>query len=266
MPDPDECRRFLAPGPCHAGQVITLRPDQSRHMVTVLRIAAGRHVRVFTGQGEEFIALVEQASPEGARVRIIEPCRPAQIPGARLTVAFAPPPGQRTDFLIEKATELGANALQPLLCERLQGFQAAGAASRTARWRRKAEEAAKQCQRTAVPEVLAPAPFEDFVRRTSDELRLIGSPGDAPTLWRALSEMCISGPPRSVAMAVGPAGGFARHELDVAAEAAFVPVSLGPHILRVETAAICLLTGVVLYLEGLREHSGEAARNSSRGR
>jgi len=250
MPNSEGLRRFLAPGPCSVGQVVTLAPDQSRHVAAVLRVGAGGRIRVFTGQGDEFVALVEEPDPAAVRVRIVEKCAPR--PSApRLTVAFAPPPGQRADILIEKATELGADAFQPVLCERLQAFQAAAAARRTERWRRKAQDAARQSGRIVLPEVRAPERFEDFVGRTSDEFRLIASPGGGPGLWGVLSG--VREVPRSLVVAVGPAGGWTSAELALAERAGFRTVSLGPHVLRVETAAVCLLAGVVLWLEGMLE-------------
>jgi len=249
MSNLERLRRFLAPGPCSPGQVITLAADQSRHMVTVLRIGTGRRIRVFTGQGDEFAALVEDADSTAARVRIVEKC-PAQPSAIRLTVAFAPPPGQRADILIEKATELGADSFQPILCERVQGFQAAAAARRTERWQRKAQDAARQSERASVPEVQRPQRFEDYVNGARDGLRLIAFPG-APGLWGLLTG--IPEVPDSVTMVVGPAGGLTSAELDLAKQAGFRAVSLGPRILRAETAAICLLGGIVLWLDAMRE-------------
>ncbi len=248
-------RRFLAPGRCSPGQVVTLAPEPSRHMVAVLRIGAGEQVRVFTEGGREYVGVVEEPSPAAARVRIIEECA-AERARARLTLAFAPPPGQRADALIEKATELGVDALQPVLCERLQGFQADAAARRTERWQRKAQDAARQCERPDVPEVHAPQPLEGFLSRAVYDLRLVASPG-APQLWGVLSDLregC-----GSVAMLVGPAGGLTSAEQDAAERAGFRPVSLGPHILRVETAALCLLAGVGLWLEGTAPGEGHAS-------
>ncbi len=247
--------RFLAPGPCSPGQVVTLAPEPSRHMVTVLRIGAGGQVRLFTEDGCEYLAVVEDASPAEARVRIIGECAPGPL-RARLTLAFAPPPGQRADLLIEKATELGADALQPVLCERLQGFQANAAGRRAERWQRKAHDAARQCERADVPEVHAPERLENFLSRTLDELRLVASPG-APGLWGLLSG--VRETHHSVALLVGPAGGLTSAEQDAAERAGFRPVSLGPRILRVETAALALLAGVVLWLEGMGQTADEGS-------
>jgi len=247
MRDSARLRRFLAPTDCSIGETVTLGPAQSRHAVTVLRTARGARVRLFTGTGREFVGEVVQADPSGARVRILEEVRPAGRPLPAVTLGFAPAPGNRSDFVIEKATELGAARLVPLLCERLQGGHAQAAARRAERWRRKAREAARQSQRALVPEVTAPVPFERFVRGAQDGLRIVAARADYPGLLGVLGRLRRA--PASVGLAVGPAGGFTRRELELAQEAGFEAVSLGPHVLRVETAAVCLLAGVVLYFD-----------------
>jgi len=244
-------RRFLAPDAERVGQVVTLGPEPSRHLATVLRVAAGDRVCLFDGRGNEFVGRVETADPAAACVRLEEACEPAGGTGMLLTVAFAPPPGQRADVLIEKAAELGASRLVPLLCERLQGFQATAAGKRQARWVRKARDAARQSGRAEVPEVAVPGPFDEFVRADRAELRLIGSTGKAPPLWQVVSE--TDEPLGSVTMVVGPAGGFTRRELGIAEDAGFRPVSLGPHVLRVETAAVAMLAVVMARLS-VAEH------------
>ncbi len=148
---------------------------------------------------------------------------------------------------MEKAAELGAAVLQPLVCERLQGQQARGIERRRERWARKAAEAARQSGRGVVTEIGDALEFEDFLREPAAGLRLLASREDSRTLWQALEE--IEEAPPSVVMAVGPAGGFTRREREAAVGAGFRPVSLGPNTLRVETAAICLLAAVAFWLE-----------------
>ena len=246
MADAQPPRRFLAPEAERVGEVVTLGLEASRHLATVLRVGPGQSVRVFNGRGREFLARVEQVDAAGARVRLCEAWAAREPLPARLTVAFAPPPGPRADLLIEKATELGASCFVPVLCARLQGFQAAAAARRLERWRRKARDAARQSERTSVPDVRAPCRLDEFLRADESALRLIGCPGDAPALWDVLTDAAAS-PPASVTMLVGPAGGFTRGERELAGGASFRAVSLGPHVLRVETAALAMLAGVALW-------------------
>ncbi|NLW50921.1 MAG: 16S rRNA (uracil(1498)-N(3))-methyltransferase [Candidatus Brocadiaceae bacterium] len=248
MDGTESLRRFLAPDAGRVGQVVTLGAEQSRHLSTVLRVGVGARVRLFDGRGAEFAGHVERIGPAGVQVRVDQACAPRAGGEAVLTLAFAPPPGQRADVLVEKAGELGAWRIVPIVCERLQGFQATAAGKRQDRWERKAREAARQCGRARVPDVAEPVAFDRFVQSDGARVRLIGSTGEATPLWHALAG--LHGPAASVTMIVGPAGGFTRRETDLAQEAGFVAVSLGPHVLRVETAAVAMLAVVTAWLAG----------------
>ncbi len=255
MQDADKLRRFLLRRRCASGDLVTLAEKQSRHLAVVLRIETGERVRVFTGEGEEFIARVEKADPEATRLRVLRRSEDSPLRQVALILGFAPPAKARADMLVEKAAELGATVLQPLLCERLQGFQRRQAGKRRDRWVRKAEAAARQSGRTLVPRVREPEPFARFVEDCSAEFRLIAATGAPTGLWRTLSG--VKEVPAAVALAVGPAGGFTGREREQARRAGFGAVSLGPGVLRVETAAICLLGGVCLWLEARGEIAGE---------
>ncbi|MFO7956639.1 MAG: RsmE family RNA methyltransferase [Candidatus Brocadiia bacterium] len=248
MVDPEKLRRFPAPAACDEGQTVTLAAEASHHMTVVLRAEAGDRVRLFTGDGREFIGRVESTDPEGARVHVEEELPVDTTSVASVTLGFAPPPAHRSDVLIEKAVELGVTNLQPFLCERSQGHRARKVAGRLDRWERKARDAARQCGRTVVPGIAEPVPFDGFVREAPPGLRIIADTSSSGPLWRMLEEQPEA--PEGVILAVGPAGGFTRRERELAVNEGFVPASLGPTTLRVETAAICLLTGVMLWLDG----------------
>jgi 16S rRNA (uracil1498-N3)-methyltransferase len=254
MPDTkDNLRRFLHNGPCRPGRAATLGPEQSRHLARVLRVRPGEAVVVFTGDGQEFLATVERADQRATRVLIERKLAQGPALEPELVVAFAPPPGQRPDLLIEKATEAGATVLQPLLSSRLQAGQARAARSRVERWERKAADAARQSGRLVVPRVNEPVELEKLLQDSNDGVRLVGADARARPLWALLDEW--KAPPGAVTMAVGPAGGFTPAELEAAAEAGFRRVALGPHTLRVETAALCMLSAVVLRLHALQTDS-----------
>ncbi len=242
-PDPP---RFSAPELGRPGDTVTLSPDQSRHLALVLRLKAGDRVRAFDGRGAECVCVVRKADSSETVLSIESVASAAPSADVRLTLAFAPAPGQRTDTLIEKTTELGIHRLRPLVCDRLQDFQAKAIPGRIERWRRKARDAARQSQRRLVPEILKPVLFEDFVSADKSDLRLIGSTEEVAPLWTVLSG--TRSRLNSATMIVGPAGGFTRREVDIAEAASFQAVSLGPHVLRVETAAIAFTAGVVQWL------------------
>lgn len=243
----DRPRRFLCADATHPGQTVRLGPQEGRHAVEVLRLGVGDRVRIFNGAGAEFIGEIESAGAAETHVRLLEEGAAAVRARAALTVAFAPPPGQRADVLVEKASELGAACLIPVLCERVQGHQAEAAGKRIERWQRKAADAARQSERVLVPEIHAPLPLRGLVADPPDGLRLVGAMDEARPLWQVLGE--ATAPTESVCMLIGPAGGFTRQEQGMATDAGFLPVSLGPTTLRVETAAIVLLAGVVLWLD-----------------
>jgi 16S rRNA (uracil1498-N3)-methyltransferase len=252
MPDDtDNLRRFLYNGTCHPGQTVTLGPEQSRHLARVLRTRVGQSVLVFTGRGCEYLGTVERAHQRAARVRIERQLSAQSVLEPDLLVAFGPPPGQRTDVLIEKTTEAGATALQPLVTKRLQAGQARAARRRTERWERKARDAARQAGRLVVPEVREPVDWGEFAAEAGPGVRLVGAHVRARPFWSVLAGW--TEPPAAVTVAVGPAGGFTDAELADAERAGFQPVALGPHTLRVETAAICMLGAVVLRLHALQE-------------
>jgi 16S rRNA (uracil1498-N3)-methyltransferase len=244
VPGKHTLRRFLGPGASAVGERVRLDREASRHAVVVLRVEAGQRVRIFDGKGAEFEGVIEEADPAGALVRLTQ--RLPDAPGATaVTLGFAPPPGQRTDVLVEKAAELGTAVLRPVLCERLQGFQAEAAARRLDRWRRKAREAARQSQRTDVPRIEQPATLAEFLAGEDAQLKLVALVEGSEPLWSVLHT--IDCRPVDVSLLVGPAGGFTQQEADAAIEAGYRAVSLGPHTLRTETAALALLAGVQLW-------------------
>lgn len=249
MVDPAKLRRFPAPASCEEGRTVTLAAGASHHMTVVLRTEAGERVRLFTGDGREFIGRVESADPDGVRVRVEQQLAADPPAGPPVTLGFAPPPAQRSDGLIEKAVELGVSCLQPFLCERSQGHRARKVAGRLDRWERKARDAARQSGRMVVPDVAEPVPFDEFVRDAPEGLRIIADTSSCRPLWHALQERGGT-LPEAVALAIGPAGGFTRRERELAVASGFVPASLGQTTLRVETAAVCLLSAVVLWLDG----------------
>jgi len=194
------------------------------------------------------MARVTRSDPNRSEVEILRLLRSAPATITPLTLAFAPPRAERSDLIVEKATELGVRTLLPLLCERLQGFEVRGAGRRVERWRRKAQDAARQCGRTSVPQVGDPVELAELFRLLPDGVRLLGDlrPGCMP-IWQALNE--LKDVPASLTVIVGPAGGLTARELKIAAGAGARSISLGSNILRVETAAIAMLAAVAFWLD-----------------
>lgn len=246
-PDSDQYPRFYGGQTCSEGQTLALPRNQSEHLARVLRRSEGDLVRVFTGEGREFLAEVTRADPHAAEVKIRRRLRTDETGGTTLALAFAPPRGERSDFVVEKATELGVDHLQPLICERLQSHRLRDAAGRTRRWWRKAVDAARQCERLTVPHVEEPVALEAYLESDRHRVRLAGDLREGiSTLWHTLER--TASPPDSMALLVGPVGGFTRPERKAMERAGVQPVSLGENVLRVETAAVAMLGVVCCWL------------------
>jgi 16S rRNA (uracil1498-N3)-methyltransferase len=229
VPDHNAPRLFVTsplPGP------VGFDAPQANYLRNVLRLAPGDRIRVFNGRDGEWLAAIAALDRKGGTADARERLSP-QVPLASLWYAFAPLKQARLDYMVEKATEMGAGRLVPVLTQH-------GQVRRINRARLGANivEAAEQCGILAVPEIVEPVPLAAFLgslgeRRlvVADEA-LAGLPGDAVAAIRACE------PP--LAVLVGPEGGFSEEERALFAPRA-VRVSLGPRVLRADTAAVALL-------------------------
>jgi 16S rRNA (uracil1498-N3)-methyltransferase len=226
-------RRFtISPERIDGGRVVFDR-DESRHL-GVLRLRPGDTVLAVDGEGREYTVRLESVG-ETARGAVLDvAARPTESP-LRITLLQSVPKGDKMETIVRAATELGVARVWPALCERtIVRLEPGRWRDRARRWQRVAREAAKQSRRAVIPEVEAP--------RTLVELLAAGPPTDlALCLWEAegtpLREvLAVAVPPHSAVVLVGPEGGLARAEVELARARGFTVVSLGPRILRTETA------------------------------
>lgn len=214
------------------GESLTLDADEARHLGKVMRARPGDVVQVLDGRGNEYTCELVSARRDAAELRVTSTIsEPAQRASVSLGVAL--PKGERQRTLVEKCTELGVHALIPLATDR-------GVATPTdnalARLRRYAIEACKQSGRRWLPEIAAPCDFPDWLAEEAGNASFIAAPGgEYPP--RMLFEAAESGP---VQCAIGPEGGFTPEELEQAVAAGWRTLNLGPHVLRVETAALAV--------------------------
>ncbi len=224
--------RFFLLSPPHAGRAL-LEGDEARHLVRVLRGKVGDLVRVFDGSGVEWPARVMTIGRDEVTLELGEPLVAAVAITPPLTLAVALPKGDRQKWLVEKLTELGVARLVPLVT--LRGVAEATPAA-AHRLRRGVLEACKQSGRNTLMEIGEPQTIAEILReRPAAASMLVADPG-APPL--AASSPATAG--RTVLGFVGPEGGFTADELALLAAAGVERIGLGPHILRVETAAIAL--------------------------
>ena len=231
--------RFYLPASEWAAPSWELRGDEAHHAAKVLRLKQGDSCVVFDGRGRAAHAVVaEPPRSSGVLLAPGEECPPAPEL-AHLTLCQAVPKGANMDLIIQKSVELGVSAIVPLLTDRsIVRLNAREAEAKRQKWQRIALEACKQCGQNTLPEVASPVPFAEWLRRGAPEgLNVIASlvPGVRPV--RDVLEEARSRSVRSAALLVGPEGDFTDQETAMALEAGFSPVTLGPIVLRVETAA-----------------------------
>ncbi len=226
--------RFYCPQPPESG-FLRLDADESHHLSRVLRIEPGEIVDVFDGRGGGYRARVAVIAKKHAVLEVLEPLpEPAPFP-LSVTLATAVPKGDRFDWLVEKATELGVARLVPVRFER---SVAEPRGSRLDRLRRRVVEASKQCGRLDLMEVTDLSPLGDYLASESAVSRLLAHPGGQP-----LACLADLNPGSMVSLLVGPEGGVTAEEVALCVREGWCPVGLGPTILRVETAALAAVAG-----------------------
>ena len=229
-------RFFITTQP--AGDRAVLEGDEARHLTRVLRAKVGDMVSLFDGRGHEWPARVASLGRDRVELDTTEPTVdpvPIAIP---LTLAVALPKGDRQKWMVEKLTELGAARLVPL--ETTRGV-AEATASAQARLERVVIEACKQCGRNTLMEIAAGHPLKRLLAEVpAGACVVIAHPDGTP-----LDVAAIPTTATEIIALVGPEGGFTDEELGVADRAGVIRISLGPHILRVETAAIALAARLV---------------------
>jgi len=223
-----------------------LDSEESHHCSHVLRLNEGDRVTVFDGAGREGQATI--ASTTSSRVTLkIAGTTKTPPPPCEITLAQAIPKGKNMDLIVQKAVELGASKLVPILSDRtIVQLDADETAKKREKWRTVALEACKQCGQNHLPVISAPMIMKDFLERADkSSLLLIASlQPDARTLKFVLSEYTQQhgALPKRVTVFVGPEGDFTPAEISLAKSHGCQPITLGPIILRTETAAIYCLS------------------------
>ena len=231
--------RFHVPAAAPGGR-IALPEHSAHHARDVLRLRAGAAVRVFDGHGAEFDAVLETVTRQGVSGRITGSAVPRPESPLRATLALSPLKGDRMELAIQKATELGVAEIRPVVTVRTDAAaRPALKGARQDRWEKVASGAAEQCGRATVPVITPTVTLAEFISEPPAGLRLV-------LLERDEGQPPLASLPRpaAVTLVIGPAGGWEASEVHRLSAAGFQPVSLGPRILRAETAAIAALTAV----------------------
>jgi 16S rRNA (uracil1498-N3)-methyltransferase len=232
--------RFHCPQPLAIGAVIELAPETAHH-IHVLRLAIGENITLFNGQGGEYIATMISIEKRraAAEIKAFSP-REAELPYA-ITLAQALPEGTKMDWIIEKAVELGATAIQPLSAQRcVVRLSEERAAKKNDHWNGIITSAAEQCGRNRLPHLAELVNFERWVTQPNLHRRLMLT----PRATQSLSDWARHQPAQSVTLIIGPEGGWSDQEEKMACDHGVVPLSIGARVLRTETAGLAALAAL----------------------
>ena len=225
--------------PLAAGERITLPEAASHHVTRVLRLGSGDPLTVFDGCGGEYDATVARASRSAVEVDVGAYLLVDRDSALNVELVQGICKGDRMDFVIQKATELGVRTVRPILCERtVVKLDPTRAERRLTHWRAVAVHATQQSGRTRAPDVTGVEDLDTWLSRPGPGPGIFLSPRDASSL----SDLAQPEPGDTVRLLVGPEGGLAPREVECARAAGFVGLRLGPRVLRTETAALVALS------------------------
>jgi 16S rRNA (uracil1498-N3)-methyltransferase len=216
---------------------LKLTGDEAQHCGRVMRKQPGDTIEVFDGAGRVAVCEITHVSKSEVQARIVSE---SSVPPFQSSIHLLPAliKAEPFEWLLEKAVELGAASVQPVITERtVIHLDAAQTEKKLAKWRRHMIESAKQCHTPFVPELKAPVPLLAGLKFEAD-FKLIPALSEHS---RTLKQALPASKPKSVAVLIGPEGDFTPEEEAQAFAAGFVPVTLGPLVLRAETAGIATL-------------------------
>lgn len=231
-------RFFISPDQIN-GTSITVTGEDVRHIATVLRMKAGEELLLCDGRGNEYSVKIISVDRSQVVTEILNQTH-RELTDPRITLAQGLPKSDKMDFIVQKATELGVSSVVPVITERTI-VKVKDEEKRVSRWQKIAREAAMQSSRPDIPAISNIISFKDFLRTINSEpgtlLLLPWEEGTEPisNVLRSNSGL------RNIIVLIGPEGGFSAKEAETAKEIGFHLVSLGPNILRTETAALAVL-------------------------
>lgn len=236
--------RIYQPGIYHTGQILELSAGASQHVGVVLRMQVGEKLTLFCGDNREFDATIELLKKKQVHVLIGAIKVKSRESPLSIHLAQAISKGDRMDFVMQKAVELGVASIRPLITERcVVKLDRERMEKRVSQWQSMVIAACEQSGRNTVPMVYQPIHLEHYLQESLGELKLILHPGTNKN-WRELIKASSS-----IALLIGPEGGFSEQEVQLVNSHGFQAMSLGPRILRTETAAITAL-GVLQAVAG----------------
>jgi 16S rRNA (uracil1498-N3)-methyltransferase len=230
--------RFYCPQPLTPGATVDL-PESVAHHLHVVRLPPGAELVLFNGEGGQYRARLAETGKKraSATVEAFE-AREAELPYP-VTLAQGLPEGAKMDWIIEKAVELGAAAVQPLAAQRsVLRLSGERADKRRAHWQGVIVAASEQCGRNMLTRLGPVIELPRWLAQPADGVRVLLS----PRATHSLSDWARAQAPQAATLMVGPEGGFSDQEEEAALAAGALPLSMGPRVLRTETAGLAALT------------------------
>ncbi|WP_434679177.1 16S rRNA (uracil(1498)-N(3))-methyltransferase [Pseudomonas sp. R1-18] len=226
--------RFFIDAPLSLGEH-ELPEAQAHYIGRVLRMTEGDALQVFDGSGTEFRGTLLEVGKKRVRVQLDDSFAGQPESPLRIHLGQGLSRGERMDWAIQKATELGVSEITPIVSERCEvRLKDERAEKRQAHWQQVAVSACEQCGRSVVPIIHSPVPLADWLKRTEADLKLVLHPVAEP--------LTSHDKPDTLAFLVGPEGGLNDAEVEQAKDAGFHAARLGPRVLRTETAPVVALS------------------------
>ena len=219
------------------GEELTLSENSSRHLVSVLRMQVGQSAMFFNGEGGEYTGRLTNASKTNSTVLIDSFSAVEKESNLKLHLAIGVSKGDRMDWIIQKATELGVTEISPIFTDRTEvKLSGSRLDKKLSHWQKIAISACEQSQRNHVPSINPIIPFDDWLELKHNGLKL---------LMNHLADLGISETSpkdQHIVLLIGPEGGLSENEICVAETSGYTSVSMGPRILRTETAPVAALS------------------------
>jgi 16S rRNA (uracil1498-N3)-methyltransferase len=237
--------RLFQPGTLTPGQTVALCEDAANHAGKVLRMQAGEALELFNGDGQNYAAIITEVGKKQLWVQIQSAAaNPVESP-LQLHLGQGISRGDRMDFAIQKAVELGVSEITPLFTERCGvKLDAERLEKKREQWQKIVISACEQSGRSVVPPVHLPVTLEKWLAQADNCLKLTLDPWTSATIKELI-------PTNKLRLVIGPEGGFSDREVTATTAAGFQPVRLGPRVLRTETAALTAIAALQLQLGDL---------------
>ena len=234
--------RLFTVQPLTPGDQVVLKGNVAQHLGRVLRARSGDHIALFNGDGQEFAATINELGKQEILLTLGEASSPVTESAVHTVLGLCLSKGDRLDWAVQKATELGVGAIAPLVSDRVDfSIPENRLAKRVNHWKQVAISASEQCGRVRVPSVTSPVPLVNWVKATAATERWVLHCSD---VGDATAPSTADSVPSDAALLIGPEGGLTNEEVAIAIEHGFSLLQLGPRILRTETAPVVALTAL----------------------